>query len=218
MSKILFSAITFSKIAIHFKTQKELEDIVDYLKNLGYQYGTGKSNDMDAIKDLGVHYFGKEEERWISLDRSKKYCSNNFCSCGKGFDAVQYEYKDIEWGQVKESNNELTDGIWNISLSETNENNCIVTKNNPTKSGKYLCTCVQTYNRKEVSRYLQIMEYDADKTYWHDCGNKNGISHNILAWTDKIKPCEFSDYEYGSGGLFMEPKSEINNDVEEMDR
>lgn len=119
----------------------------------------------------------------------------------------------------KENPNELDDNIWNISLSELNENNYVITRNNPTKSGKYLCTCVQMYNREEVSRYLQIMEYDADKTYWHDCGNKSGISHNILAWTDKIKPCAFSDYEYIAGGLFVESKSNIDSDeIEYPDR
>ena len=48
------------------------------------------------------------------------------------------------------------------------------------------------------------MEYDANKNYWHDCGNKSGISHNILAWTDKINVCDFNDFNYIAGGYFVE--------------
>ena len=93
--------------------------------------------------------------------------------------------------------------IWNVLLSTIDNNKIIPSKNNPKVSGKYLCTCVLMW-QGEKHKYLQIMEYDANKNYWHDCGNKSGISHNILAWTDDIKPCEFDDFEYITGGFFKE--------------
>ena len=93
--------------------------------------------------------------------------------------------------------------IWNVILSSIEDNKIKPSKNNPKVSGKYLCTCVLMW-QGEKHKYLQMMEYNADKNYWHDCGNKNGISHNILAWTDNIKPCEFDDFEYIAGGYFIE--------------
>ena len=86
--------------------------------------------------------------------------------------------------------------IWNVVLYKLNGNTLISSKNNPTKSGRYLCTCVQMWQGEEQKRYLQVMEYDASKNHWHDCGNESGISHNILAWTDKIIPCDFTDFDY----------------------
>lgn len=98
------------------------------------------------------------------------------------------------------------DNIWNIILYKQNDDKQLVKpKNNPKESGKYLCTCVNIYADEEAARYLQIMEYDAVKDYWHDCGHPTGISHNILAWTDKIKPCDFTNYNYIIGGYFVEP-------------
>ena len=94
--------------------------------------------------------------------------------------------------------------IWNVVLYKLNGNTLISSKNNPTKSGRYLCTCIQMWQREEQKRYLQVMEYDASKNHWHDCGNESGISHNILAWTDKIIPCDFTDFDYIAGGCFVE--------------
>ena len=94
--------------------------------------------------------------------------------------------------------------IWNVLIGKLENNKIIESNNNPKKSGRYLCTCISYLNREEQSRYLQIMEYDANKNYWHDCGNKSGISHNILAWTDKINVCDFNDFNYIAGGYFVE--------------
>lgn len=94
--------------------------------------------------------------------------------------------------------------IWNVILYKLDGNTLINSENNPTESGRYLCTCVRKLPEEELQRYLQVMEYDASRNYWHDCGNKSGISHNILAWTDKIKPCDFADFDYIAGGYFVE--------------
>lgn len=94
--------------------------------------------------------------------------------------------------------------IWNVILHKLDGNKLLNPENNPSESGKYLCTCVRFWDGKEVLRYLQIMYYDAKKNYWHDENNASGISHNVLAWTDKIKPCEFLDFHYVVGGNFVE--------------
>lgn len=96
--------------------------------------------------------------------------------------------------------------IWNIILHKLDGNTLVSPENNPTESGRYLCTCIKRWQGEEVARYLQIMEYDAPNHHWHDCGNASGISHNILAWTDKIQPCEFTDYDYLIGGYFVEKR------------
>lgn len=101
--------------------------------------------------------------------------------------------------------------MWNITLHTLDENNLVKPKNNPLKSGKYLCTCVNFWNGEEVARYLQVMYYDASKKYWHDSENARSISHNILAWTDKIEPCAFTDFNYLIGGHFV--KKHIEEDI-----
>ena len=94
--------------------------------------------------------------------------------------------------------------MWNIVLSKIENNTIMGADNNPAKSGRYLCTCVSMWYNEEAKRYLQVMEYDANRNYWHDCGNPSGVSHNVLAWTDKIQPCDFTDFEYVTGGFFIE--------------
>lgn len=101
----------------------------------------------------------------------------------------------------------MKEGIWNIILHKKDKestNKLITPNNNPTESGRYLCTCVQYWNDEEIRRYLQIMEYDAKKRNWHDCGNQSGISHNILAWTNEVPICAFDNYNYIIGGHFIE--------------
>ena len=95
------------------------------------------------------------------------------------------------------------DEIWNVILYKLDGNKLVNPENNPSKSGQYLCTCVQIRYGEEQNRYLHVMEYDADEQHWHDCGNKNGTSHYILAWTDKIDVCNFADYNYVAGGYFL---------------
>ena len=93
--------------------------------------------------------------------------------------------------------------IWNIILHEEKNNKISIPINNPKKSGRYLCTCVSFRHGKEINRYLQIMTFNYEKNHWHDCNTPGGISHNILAWTDKIEPCDFTNYNYQIGGYFM---------------
>lgn len=96
------------------------------------------------------------------------------------------------------------DNIWTVILHKLDDNKLIVSENNPAKSGEYLCTCVEMwYSGEEARRRLQVMYYEKDGNYWRDCDGYR-CSHNILAWTDKIKPCEFSDYQYIAGGYFVE--------------
>ena len=94
------------------------------------------------------------------------------------------------------------DNIWNVLLCKLDGNKVLNPTNNPTESGRYLCTCVRMFGKDEVARYLKVMEYDANNKHWHDIGNPSGLSHNILAWTDKIQPCDFCDYCYLAGGYF----------------
>lgn len=98
--------------------------------------------------------------------------------------------------------------IWNVALQKVVGNTIVGSDNNPSKSGKYLCTCVSMWQGEEAARYLQMMYYDKDKNYWHDC-NGHGISHNVLAWTDKIVPCDFTDFCYIPGGVFVENGKEM---------
>lgn len=88
---------------------------------------------------------------------------------------------------------------WNIILNSLDKNKIIPSENNPISSGQYLCTCVAK-SGELIHRYLCIMEYNADKNYWHDVGNPNGISHIILAWK-KQDMCTFDDFEYKAGVL-----------------
>lgn len=94
--------------------------------------------------------------------------------------------------------------MWNVILHKEVEDNKVVNpENNPTESGNYLCTCIRMLDGKEYGRYLQIMRYDKKVNDWFDTNWSHGISHNIIAWTDKIKPCDFQDYRYLGGGIFV---------------
>lgn len=105
--------------------------------------------------------------------------------------------------------------IWNVILHKLDGDTLSCSKNNPVVSGRYLCTCVRMWQGKEQARYLQVMEYDANKCHWHDCGNKSGISHSILAWTDKIPVCDFADFCYVAG-CFVEkdPDTDAHREAE----
>lgn len=100
MGKIKFCDIKEAEIAINFTTQTQLERLVDYLKAYGYDYGTGNQeypiNFIDNIKELGIGYFG-EDNRYLTLDRSKRHHPRNYVSCGKGYKATLYDFKDIDW-------------------------------------------------------------------------------------------------------------------------
>ena len=96
--------------------------------------------------------------------------------------------------------------IWNVILHTLDGNTLVRPNNNPKTSGDYLCTCVKFWQGEEIARYLHIMHYDAKNNHWHDCGNASGISHNILAWTDSIKPSDFTNFDYLIGGYFVKPQ------------
>lgn len=90
---------------------------------------------------------------------------------------------------------------WNIILNKMENNHIFDSENNPKESGTYLCTCVQFWQEKEIRRYLQIMTYEKENNYWHDCDNKYGISHTILAWTKDVSLCDFQNFDYYCGIL-----------------
>ena len=102
------------------------------------------------------------------------------------------------------------DNVWNVALQKVEGNIIVGSDNNPSESGYYLCTCISMWRCKENRRYLNMMYYDAERNCWRDFKNQSGVSHNVLAWTDKIKPCEFTNYHYIAGGIFVESnKSEF---------
>ena len=97
--KIKFHNICEPYIAIHFSTQNQLEKLIDYLKIYEYTYGTNDGN-LNDIKELGIRYFPHDEfidNRYLSLDRSRRHCRGNYVSCGLGCDDTKYDFKDIDW-------------------------------------------------------------------------------------------------------------------------
>lgn len=96
--------------------------------------------------------------------------------------------------------------MWNVILYGLKENKLIESRNNPKESGRYLCTCVRkVIGSEKIERYLQVMQYNAEHKCWHDCDyNINVLSHNILAWTDEIKVCDFENFELLPGGYLIE--------------
>ena len=95
------------------------------------------------------------------------------------------------------------DNFWHILLSTVEDGKIVLSDDQPTKSGQYLCTCVIVWGDKLITRYLKVMEFDNENKYWHDCGRRHSISHNILAWTDKVSVSEFDDFNYLAGGYFL---------------
>ena len=93
---------------------------------------------------------------------------------------------------------------WNVVLNKLENNKVISSTNNPKKDGRYLCTCIQKSGDDEY-RYLQIMEYNTKRNYWHDCGNQNGTSHNVLVWKEE-DVCDFAEFDYCVGTLFEKEK------------
>ena len=87
---------------------------------------------------------------------------------------------------------------WNVVEGCLN-NHCVEFKNNPQISGKYLCTCILHRSGCKDIKYLQVMEYDSEKNYWHDVGHRFRLSHIVFAWAD-VDVCDFEDYQFHSGG------------------
>lgn len=98
--------------------------------------------------------------------------------------------------------------IWNVILYEEIDNRLLTPENNPKQSGVYLCTCIKTFDGVPLHRYMAFMGYDSMTKSWHDVGNKSGISHTILAWTDKVEPCMlgFDEFNYIPGGILTKKK------------
>lgn len=95
---------------------------------------------------------------------------------------------------------------WNTLFHEQNKNDKNLYhewKNNPTKDGQYLCTCIiHTY--EQDFKCLRVLAYE-NKNGWHDIGSPRHISYTILAWTEDIVPCDI-DYDYIIGGIITEKK------------
>lgn len=70
---------------------------------------------------------------------------------------------------------------WNIVLIRTLRHTWQHLPNDPKQSGMYVCTCILTLHDAET-RYIQVMQYDAEKKYWHDPGKEHATSHHVVAW------------------------------------
>lgn len=84
---------------------------------------------------------------------------------------------------------------WNVCLDRVEGDKILPKENPPEDGGEYLCTCVENNGHK----FLRILCYDRKRNLWHDLGNKNGLSYNILAWTNSVKPCEFEGFTIHAG-------------------
>ena len=91
--------------------------------------------------------------------------------------------------------------MWNVVLNSLELNILRQSKNNPTKSGQYICTCIDKISDNNYYRYLRVMQFNVDSNCWHDIGNEYGISHKILAWKEQ-EVCDFNDFKYESGVLY----------------
>ena len=90
---------------------------------------------------------------------------------------------------------------WNILLYRKEGGNIIAPSNNPTMSGRYICTCLLKNGEHEL-RYLQVTEYNHAENRWHDPGKPRAISHHILAWKNQ-DVCDFADFII-EHGIFYE--------------
>jgi len=78
---------------------------------------------------------------------------------------------------------------WKVLYRESKDGKVLPSKNNPKKSGQYLCTCVA----EKGFRYLRVLAFDFGKQFWHDVGNEFYCSHTILAWAD-VDMCDATDF------------------------
>jgi len=90
---ISFIKIKEPNIAIHFNSKKELDMLIDYLDEYGYEFGTGGSS-VQEIKDYTVAHFSGSN--YLSLTRDK--ARNNYVSCGLGYQDKKYEFSEIDFG------------------------------------------------------------------------------------------------------------------------
>ena len=94
---IKFKDIKNDYVAIEFENFLELSKLVNYLKEYKYDYGTGGcNNDICEISNyLVMEYF--EDNKYLSLDRSRQQHPKDFVSCGKGYKDVCYKFSEIDW-------------------------------------------------------------------------------------------------------------------------
>ena len=95
------------------------------------------------------------------------------------------------------------ENIWTPLYLTIDGNKLIAPKNHPENSGDYVCTCVKQMLNGDFDRFLKVKHYDAKSDRWHDVGNPSGLSHVLLAYTDKIKPCDI-EFDYFVGGVVLE--------------
>ena len=88
--------------------------------------------------------------------------------------------KLIQLSQKIHDHSESPNG-WNIVLIRTLSHTWQHLPKNPKQSGIYVCTCILTLHDAET-RYIQVMQYDAEKKYWHDPGKEHATSHCVVAW------------------------------------
>ncbi len=155
-----------------------------------------------------------EKRRLHELNRKIRF-DTNLKRIDKYLDEIQKTKKRVEameigLNSVTKENNSKKEEVWHLVLYEIGKDNMLKgPTDNPKKSGVYLCTCIIIYQGNVLKRYLQTMEYNKEKNYWHDVGKERAISHNVLAWTNKIQPCK-AEIDYLGGGCFTkkgEPKN-----------
>ena len=98
---IKFYEIPEKTIAIRFYNEKQFDQLMDYLKTYGYQYGIGNSS-FQEIKQNWYSFSNQEKYHFISLDSSKSCCKENYISYGKGFKYALYDFNAIDFSYDKE--------------------------------------------------------------------------------------------------------------------
>lgn len=94
MSKINFFSIKEPNIAIHFSTQKQLDELCNILYKLGYKFGTA-GNNVQEIKELGIKYFSGTDNQYLSLERNSY--GDKYVSCGIGYKDTKYNFNDLNF-------------------------------------------------------------------------------------------------------------------------
>ena len=98
---IKFYEIPEKTIAIRFYNEEQFDQLMDYFKTYGYQFGIGNSS-FQEMKQNWYSFSNQEENHWISLDSSKSYCKENYISYGKGFKYTLYDFNEINFSYDKE--------------------------------------------------------------------------------------------------------------------
>ena len=91
--------------------------------------------------------------------------------------------------------------IWNVVLYKLNGNMLISSKNNPTKSGRYLFKCGKEKNRNDIYRLWNIMLV---KITGMIVEMKAEFLTTFLLGQIKLSLVIFTDFDYIAGGRFVE--------------